>query len=247
MPTTSGDRAGPKTIIFASTDGGSDGAEGARKLIEDLPDADLVDEAIVISQPGVPDPEAPFVIGSGADPESASAQLVQTARGIATATFGQRDPAPGPWVGLSRLAFPVGIGEQVGVRRAGTEAIAISAHGERQLPASEDEADTISSETLAAAGSTMIDLIVTLDERRRRPTAGPDDYIRVGDNLVPGWTLSLLAITLLIAAAADRRRHLAARAPQRLAGPQTLVLGGRARPAPARRRSCSPTCSGSSG
>ena len=26
-----------KTMIFASTDGGSDGAEGARKLIEDLP------------------------------------------------------------------------------------------------------------------------------------------------------------------------------------------------------------------
>ena len=187
-----------KTIIFASTDGGSDGAEGARKLIEDLPDADLVDEAIVISQPGVPDPEAPFVIGSGTDPESPSAQLMQTARGIAAAAFGQRDPDPGPWVGLSRLAYPIGIGEQAAIRRDGTEAIAISAHGERQIPASEDEGDTVSSETLDAAGSTLIDLIVTLDEGPP-PDPGPNGYIRIGDNLVPGWTLSLLAITLLIA------------------------------------------------
>ena len=187
-----------KTMIFASTDGGSDGAEGARKLIEDLPAPGAIDEAIVISQPGVENPEAPFVISSGADPESASAQLVQTARSIASATFDQRDPAPGAWVGLSRLAFPAGTGEQVAIRHAGTEAIAISAHGERQVPPAQDGVDNVSSDTLAAAGGTLVDLIVTLDESPK-PEEGPDDYIRVGDNLVPGWTISLLAISLLIA------------------------------------------------
>lgn len=187
-----------KTMIFASTDGGSDGAEGARKLIEDLPEPDAIDEAIVISQPGVENPEAPFVISSGTDPESASAQLVQTARSIASATFDQRDPAPGPWLGLSRLAIPMGTGEQMAIRRAGTEAIAISAHGERQISSSQDGPEDVSSDTLAAAGGTLIDLIVTLDEGPK-PEQGPDEYIRVGDNLVPGWTLSLLAISLLIA------------------------------------------------
>ena len=187
-----------KTMIFASTDGGSDGAEGARKLIEDLPEPDAIDEAIVISQPGVENPEAPFVISSGTDPESASAQLVQTARSVASATFDQRDPAPGPWLGLSRLAIPMGTGEQMAIRRAGTEAIAISAHGERQISSSQDGPEDVSSDTLAAAGGTLIDLIVTLDEGPK-PEQGPDEYIRVGDNLVPGWTLSLLAISLLIA------------------------------------------------
>ena len=138
-------------MIFASTDGGSDGAEGARKLIEACRDPSAIDEAIVISQPGVADPEAPFVISSGADPESASAQLLQTARGDRLRRVRSARPGPGG-VGraLSRLAFPVGIGEQVAIRRAGTEAIAISSHGERQIPAAEDGVDSVSSETLAA-------------------------------------------------------------------------------------------------
>ncbi len=187
-----------KTIVLASTDGGSDGAEGARELIEGLPRPEDVDEAIVISQPGAADPEAPFVISSGTDPESASAQLMQTARGIAAGAFGERDPAPGPWIGLARLAYPIGLGEQAALRRAGTEAIAISAHGERQIPASEDGVDMISPESLDATGSTILDLVLTLD-LSALPEEGPDDYIRVGDNLVPGWTLSLLALALLIA------------------------------------------------
>ncbi len=187
-----------KTMVFASTDGGSDGAEGARKLIEDLPHPGAIDEAIVISQPGVKSPAAPFVISSGTDPESASAQLVQTARGVASAAFDQRDPAPGAWIGLSRLAFPMGMGEQMAIRDAGIEAVAISAHGERQIPTSQDGIDDVSAETIAAAGGALTDLIVTLDESPQ-PERGPDDYVRVGGNLVPGWTISLLAVSLLIA------------------------------------------------
>jgi len=187
-----------KTMIIASTDAGSDGAEGARKLIDELPDPDAIDEAIVVSQPGARTPEAPFVISSGTDPESPSAQLVQTARSIASGAFGVRDPAPGPWLDLSRLAFPIGMGEQMAIRRAGTEAVAISSHGERRVPEGDDDLDDVSAETLQAAGTTALDLVVTLDEGPP-PDQGPDDYIRVGDNLVPGWTISLLALALLIA------------------------------------------------
>ncbi|HET6830110.1 MAG TPA: hypothetical protein VFH44_02050, partial [Solirubrobacterales bacterium] len=111
----------------------------------------------------------------------------------------QRDPAPGPWVGLSRLAYPAGFGEQVALRDAGIEAIAISAAGERRIAGGEDGPEAISSSTLTAAGGTLLELIVTLDEAGRPADAGPDDYIRVGDNLVPGWTLALLAAALLLA------------------------------------------------
>ena len=187
-----------RTLVFASTDGGSDGTEGADHLVDALPDPGVVDEALVISQPGVPEPQAPFVIGSGSGADTPSAQLVQTARDIATAKFEQRDPSPGPWVGLSRLAFPAGLGEQVALRRAGIETLAISAHGERRVPSGDDVSEAISSETLAAAGGTMLDLILTLDHADA-PAAGPEDYIRVGGNLVPGWTLSLLAVALLLA------------------------------------------------
>ena len=187
-----------KTMIFASTSGSSIGAEGAERLIDGLPVPGAIDEAIVISQPAVPESDAPFVISSGADPDTASAQLVLTARAIAAAAFGIRDPAPGAWVSLSRLAFPAGIGEQVAIDRAGTEAIAISADGERPPSTSEAGAEGVSSETLGATGTALVDLIVTLDEGPRTD-AGPEDQVRVGDNLVPGWTLTVLALALLIA------------------------------------------------
>jgi hypothetical protein len=194
-----------RTMIFISTDG-ADGAVGAAELVDALPNAGDVEEAIVVSQPGVPDPRPPFVIGSGAGPDSASAELMATAREIAAAHFEQRDPAPGPWVGLARLAFPAGFGEQVALRDAGLEAIAISAAGERRVVPAADGPEAISSSTLAAAGGTALELILTLDHADSPADAGPDDYIRFGDNLVPGWTLSLLAVALLLApllAAAD--------------------------------------------
>ncbi len=187
------------TLILASTDGSSDSTEGAEQLVEALPQPGNVEAALVISQPGVPEPKAPFVISSGSGPDSPSAQLVQTARDIATTNFDQRDPAPGPWVGLSRLAYPGGLGEQVALRRAGIEALAISAHGERRIPAAADGPEAISSETLGASGDTMLELILTLDRTGEPADAGPSEYIRVGDNLVPGWTLSLLAVALLLA------------------------------------------------
>ena len=129
----------------------------------------------MISQPGVPEPKPPFVITSGSGPDSPSAQLVQTARDIATTKFDQRDPAPGPWVGLSRLAYPGGLGEQVALRRAGIEAIAISAHGERRIPAAADGPEAISSETLGASGDTMLELILTLDRTDEPADAGPSE------------------------------------------------------------------------
>ncbi len=187
-----------KTLIFASV-GGGDSTTGVEQLIDGLPDPESVESAFAISQAGVPEPEAPFVIGAGSGPDSPSAQLVQTARDIATAKFAMRDPAPGPWVGLSRLAFPGGLGEQVRLRQAGIEALGISAHGERPIPAADAVPKAISSETLDASGATMLELILTLDHTDGPVDEGPDEYIRIGDNLVPGWTLSLLAVALLVA------------------------------------------------
>lgn len=190
------DREG--TLIFASTDGGSIGALGARELAENLPRAEAVDAALVISQPGPRDPRPPFVVASGLDPESPSPQLVRTARAATASRYGERDEEPGTWAGLSRLAVPAGLGEQAVLRDEGLEALAISGAGERQLPDEEDA--TVSAETMAASGTAMLDLILTLDEAERPPAEGPAEYVRLGDNLIPGWTLSLLAIALILPA-----------------------------------------------
>lgn len=187
-----------RTIVLASTDGGSDGATGVRELIESLPRPDDIDEALVISQPGARGAEPPFVVAAGVDPDSPAPQLVQTARAGAAREFEQRDPSPGPWIGLSRLAVPFGLGEQAALRGEGIEALALSSAGERQVDLERDQ--TVAPASLAASGNAMLELILTLDEAERPPAAGPDEYIRLGDNLIPGWTLSLLSITLLLPA-----------------------------------------------
>lgn len=185
-----------RTIVLASTDGGGSGFTGARELVDALPRPDDIEAAIVLSQPGVEIPAPPFVISSGTGPESPSAQLVQTARAIASDKFEQRVSSPGPWDGLSRLAIPAGLGEQAALRGEGIEAIAISGAGERTVAPADDE--TISSGTLGRAGTVAIDLVLTLDEAEDALDKGPADYVRLGDNLIPGWTIALLALTLLI-------------------------------------------------
>ena len=187
-----------RTIVLASTDGGSDGAEGARRLIDAMPSAEAVETAIVISQPGVEDPAPPFVIPSGTGPESPSIQLVRTANSIASDAFEQSFAAPGPWAGLARLGIPIGLGEQAALRDRGIEAIALSAAGERPIATDSADAQEASEETMQTSGAIALDVILTLDDAERPPAAGPDEYVRLGDNLIPGWTLALLALTLLI-------------------------------------------------
>ena len=187
-----------RTIMLVSTDGGVEGARGARELIDSLPRSDDVVAAIALSQSGVDDPEPPFVLPWGTGPESANAELLQTARTIASRSFGQRDSSPGTWAALSRLAFPAGLSEAAALRGEGIEAIGLSAHGERLIPPEQDR--SVSSETMQQAGTAALDLILTLDEAGAdEPDGGPADYVRLGDNLIPGWTIALLALTLLIA------------------------------------------------
>lgn len=184
-----------RTIMLASIDGG---AEGASELIDSLPRPEDIGVAIALAQPGVADPEPPFVLPWGTGPESADAQLVQTARSIASRSFGIRGVDPGAWAGLSRLAIPVGLNAAAPLRGQGIEAIGLSAHGERLIPAAQDR--SVSSETLQDAGTAALDLILTLDDAPPGlPEGGPSDYVRFGDNLIPGWTIALLALTLLIA------------------------------------------------
>ncbi len=68
-----------KTLIFVSTDGGSDGALGAREFAAHFPLRDSIDGAIVLWQPGSANPHPPFVIDTSDGPQSASSGLVRTA------------------------------------------------------------------------------------------------------------------------------------------------------------------------
>ncbi len=185
------------TLVFVSSDGGSDGASGARQFLDAYPNKDLIDAVVVLSQPGLPQPSEPHVVALSDGPQSASAQLVESAQ-IAVEDFaGVEAGLPGLAASLYALALPSGLGEQAALLEEGTDAVAISGGGERPAHGSEPP----SMKSIGEFGRASFSLIAALD-RAPTPVHGPSDYLVMGDNLIPGWPLALLALTLLLPAGA---------------------------------------------
>src|SRR5215211_986078 len=190
-----------KTLVFVSTTGGSDGAQGAREFAESYPDLDLIDAAIVIEQPGAREPQPPHLLSWSSNDESSSIQLVRTAEQAVTVQSEEAPDGGGPLGGLLRLALPSGLGEQSVLIAEGVDAVGISSAGERSLPASKDGPDSLSPTTLGDYGRAAFSVLVTIDAATDPVEHGPPAYITLSGNLIPGWSLALLAIALVLPAA----------------------------------------------
>ena len=190
-----------KTLVFVSTDGASDGAVGARQFVDHYPLRDEIDGAVVLWQPGSAAPAQPYLLDSSDGPQSANSQLAATAS-RALIDQAQRAPAsPGLFGELARLAVPAGLGEQAPLIADGVPAIGLSSAGERPLRPADDQLDDVSATTLGEFGRAALLLAATLDAAPSPPEHGPDASVTLAGNLVPGWTLSLLALTLILPAA----------------------------------------------
>lgn len=190
-----------KTLVFVSTDGGSDGAVGAREFAERYPDRNLIDGAVVLWQPGSATPREPSLLDASDGSQSPSAQLVRTAERALNEQVGRQPRLEGVFGELARLALPSGLGEQAVLIEDGIDAVGLSSAGERPLPVAADQPDDLSAATLGDLGRTALLLVATLDATAAPPEHGPATYLNLAGNLVPGWTLSLLALTLLLPAA----------------------------------------------
>jgi hypothetical protein len=141
-----------KTLVFVSTDGSSLGALGARRFVRDYSDAGLLDAAIVLSQPAVPDPSPPLVIPWSTGPESASSQLRDTANSVVSKETDTPAGDEGPLDDLFRLALPAGLGEQGPLVEAGLPAVRLSSQGELPIRPTEDVPDHFGTDSLIASG-----------------------------------------------------------------------------------------------
>ena len=186
-----------KSLVFVSTDGGSIGALGARRFFSDYSERTLLDAAIVISQPAAPEPEAPFVIPWSTGDESTSAALAEAANATLSNETGEPAGDPGPLTELMRLAIPTGLGEQGPLIASGLDAVRLSSSGELPLPPERDTADQVDGQTLGDFGRAALSLVLALDSAPSPVEHGPDAYIGVAGNLLPGWALALLALALL--------------------------------------------------
>jgi Peptidase family M28 len=194
------DASHTKTIVLVSTAGADDGATGAREFAEHYPERHLIDAAVAISQPGALRPQPPFVIPWSEGPQSTAIQLTRTAAATVTSALGRSAGLEGSFGDLLRLALPTGFGEQAPLIERGIDAVSISSAGERPLDPGEDGLESLSDETLARLGGAAQTIVVALDAHSGSPEHGPDAYVAVARNLIPGWSLALLAVTLLLPA-----------------------------------------------
>ena len=186
-----------KTVVLVSTSGSAEGAWGASEFARAHPSRDSLEAAVVVSQPGSPEPRQPFVVGTTGDGSSPSAQLVATAR-EAVATEAGVEPAAGSgFDDLARLAVPSGLGEQTALIEEGLTAVAISSAGEAPLTP-EGELD---GPVLGEFGRAALATLIALEQRIEPLEHGPDSYVRFAGNLLPGWALALLALALIVPAA----------------------------------------------
>ena len=186
-----------KTLVFVSTDGSSIGALGAKRFIQDYSDAGLLDAAIVLTQPASQHPTAPLVIPWSTGPQSTASQIDETASSIVSKEAGTPAGDEGPLADLFRLALPAGLGDQGPLVKAGLPAVRLSSAGELPLDPGKDTTEDFNTDTFSRFGRASLALILALDASPHAVQHGPNSYIGLAGNLLPGWTIAMLALALL--------------------------------------------------
>src|SRR5262245_38829037 len=189
-----------KTLVFVSVDGSSIGALGTRRFLHGYSDSSLLDAAIVLSQPAVSDPTAPLVIPWSTGPQSTASQLAETADSITSNELATPAGDEGPLDDLFRLALPAGLGDQGPLIEHGLPAVRLSADGELPVDPGRDTPEAFDNDTFDRFGRAALSLILSLDATPGAVEHGPRGYIGLAGNLMPGWTLALLALSLLVPA-----------------------------------------------
>ncbi len=191
-----------KSIVLLSAGGTSDGASGLREFLDSYPTLDQVDAVVGISQPGTGSPSPPHVLQWSTGPESTSSQLVESAK-LALSEETDYPAGQGGFLGgLFRLAIPAGLGNEAVAISEGLDAVSISGAGERPLEPADDDTASLSEESMGEFGNTTLAFVLALDSQEGELTHGPAVHLTIAGNLIPGWAIGLLALTLLLPALA---------------------------------------------
>jgi MFS family permease len=207
-------RPSQKTLVLASVDGSNLGEVGARELVGELPQPDLVDAVLVISDLGSRTSDGPLLQAWSNDSSRAGIGLQRTVADSIRQELGSSAGGSGALGQLARLSFPIGIGSQGVLLEHGYDAVRISGSGELP-PQGAGPAEAIDEDRLGSLGRATLRTVTALDAGPR-PAHGPKSYIQAVSQVLPGWVLSLLAGSLLLpvlvasvdAFARARRRHV---------------------------------------
>lgn len=191
-------RTTAKTVVLVSTDGGTLGDAGARRFEESVADRGEIEAVIALSDLAVAKPDGPVVVQWSNDSVRGSIGVARTAQASLRQEIDALPKDEGPVGQLSRLAFPVGIGPQGVLLEGGVPALRISGSGELPPPEGETGLARVDTDRLGALGRGALRTASALDGAPV-PASGPESYL-LTRKVLPGWTIALLAIALLLPA-----------------------------------------------
>ncbi|MCW3033676.1 MAG: hypothetical protein JWM60_2021 [Solirubrobacterales bacterium] len=184
-----------RTIVLASTSGGSGGAAGAAALPEDLEAAGLhgpFDAAIVLGDLAGADLRRPLVVPYSDGFGSAPLALQRTVADAIKRESGWDPGAPSTLGQLAHLSFPAAVGEQGVLADEGLPAVLVGAGGEHVTAG-----ERTSSERLEMLGRGVLSSIDALDTAADVP-ASLQTGLLLQRKTVPEWALRLLLGALLL-------------------------------------------------
>jgi hypothetical protein len=188
-----GGRTLGRTLVLASTSGGTAGLAAAERLAQEYgSSARPVDAVLVLGDLAGTRTDRPLVVPWSESTSLAPLELRRTIESALMAEARMRAGTVSPSVQLSRLAFPLTLGEQGPFNAHGLGAVLLSASGERP-PAADAP---VSAERLTEFGRAALRSVGALDGGGDLP--GSEPYMLLEHKLLPAWPVRLLAIALML-------------------------------------------------
>jgi hypothetical protein len=180
-----------RTIVLASTSGGSGGNAGAAELTAEL--REQFDAAIVLGDLAGTSVHRPFVVPFSDGLGSAPLELQRTVDEAIGQEVGVSAGAPGTFAQLAHLVFPMALGEQAVLDADGVPTVQVQVSGERGPAAG----DGVSMARMEGFGRAVLSALDALDSSPNVPPAMQTGLV-LSRKTLPMWVLRLLVITLLL-------------------------------------------------
>jgi len=187
-----------KTLVLASVDGSTLGEVGTERLVSEVGSPELVDGVLAISDLASPTRPGPFLQAWSNDSKRAGIGLQRTVAESIRQELEESPGGAGALGQLARMSFPLGIGPQGVLLEAGYDAVRISGSGELP-PDGNGPVEEIDEDVIGGLGRAALRTVTALDQGGRA-AHGPESYVTAVSQVIPGWVLSLLAVTLLLPA-----------------------------------------------
>jgi Peptidase family M28 len=188
-----------RTLVFVSTDGGDAGGVGAQRFADHHPGSGKVEAALVLDDVAATRAERPFVIPWSDDGRRASLQLQRTTETALARELGAGTGSVGAFGQFVQQAWPVTLREQGPLLAAGMNAVTLTARGDVPVEGADDTAGGISQLRLARSGKAALAAVLALDAAPDLESA-PASYLVLGHQMLPAWSIALLALGFLVPA-----------------------------------------------